>query len=222
MNFSFNGLFGTYDRAQLQRGFQVYSQVCAGCHAMSLLSYRNLLQTGMSADQAQTAAAAVTVNDGPNDEGSMFERPGRLSDRFPSPFPNEKAARASNGGAYPPDLSLIAKARANGPDYLFGILLGYRDPPAGVTMMEGRYYNEYYPGHLIAMPPPLSAGAVTYADGTTARVENMAQDVSAFLTWAADPHMEARKRTGWKVILFLIVLTGMLYAAKRKVWAEIH
>lgn len=220
--FPFKGVFGTYDRAQLQRGFQVYSQVCAACHAMSLLSYRNLVEAGMSADDASAAAAQVEVTDGPNDEGEMFQRPGRLSDRFHSPFANEKAARAANGGAYPPDLSLITKAREGGPDYVHGILAGYREAPSDFQVAEGRYYNEYYPGHLIAMPPPLNADAVTYADGTTASVENMARDVVAFLTFAADPHMEARKRTGWKAILFLLVLTGMLYAVKRKVWAEIH
>ena len=217
-----DGIFGTFDREQLQRGFQVYSQVCAACHSMSLIYYRNLLQIGMSAEQAQAIAAEVKVMDGPNDEGNMVERAGRLSDRFRSPFANEKAARASNNGAYPPDLSLITKARAAGPAYTYGILVGYREPPADVKVEEGRYYNEYYPGHLIAMPPPLAADAVTYPEGTPATVENMARDVTAFLAFAAEPHMEARKRTGWKVIIFLLIMTGMLYAVKRKVWAELH
>ena len=222
VHFSFDGVFGTYDREQLQRGFQVYSQVCAACHAMSLLYYRNLLQIGMSAEQAQAIAAEAKVMDGPNDEGNMFERPARLADRFASPFANEKAARASNNGAYPPDLSLITKARAAGPAYTYGILIGYREPPADVKVEEGRYYNEYYPGHLIAMPPPLSDGSVTYPEGMSASVENMARDVTAFLAFAAEPHMEARKRTGWKVILFLLAMTAMLYAVKRKVWADVH
>ena len=222
VHFSFDGIFGVYDREQLQRGFQVYSQVCAACHAMSLLYYRNLLQAGMSADQAGAIAAEKMVTDGPNDEGSMFERPGRLSDRLVSPFPNEKAARAANNGAYPPDLSLMNKARAGGPDYIHALLTGYREPPPDVEVEAGRYYNEYYPGHLIAMPPPLSVGAVTYPEGMSASVENMARDVTAFMQFAADPHMEDRKRTGVKTILFLIVLTAMLYAVKRKVWAEIH
>ena len=222
VDFSFKGVFGTYDRDQLQRGFQVYNQVCAACHALSLVYYRNLVQIGLSPDQVAAIAAEKTVMDGPNDEGDMFERPARLSDKFASPFANENAARASNNGAYPVDLSLITKARANGSNYLHGLLVGYKEPPPDVTVEEGRYYNEYYPGHLIAMPPPLNEGAVTYPEGMTASVENMAKDVSAFLTFAADPHMEDRKRMGVKVILFLIVLTAMLYAVKRKVWADVH
>lgn len=222
IQWSFEGLFGTYDRDQLQRGFQVYSQVCAACHASSLLYYRNLLEIGMSEAEAAEVAAQVQVTDGPNDEGEMFQRPGRLSDRFVSPFPNEKAARAANSGAYPPDLSLINKARAGGADYVHGLLVGYREPPADVEVPPGQYYNEFFPGHLIAMPPPLSDGAVEYPEGVTASVDQMAKDVTAFLNFAADPHLEERKRTGVKTILFLLILTAMLYAVKRKVWAEVH
>lgn len=222
MDWSFDGIFGTFDHAQQQRGFLVYNQVCAACHAMSLMSYRNLMDIGVPEAAAAEIAATKMVTDGPNDEGEMFDRAGRLSDRFVSPFPNEKAARASNGGAYPPDLSLIVKARAHGADYIHGILTGYEEPPAGVEVPQGMYYNEYFPGHMIAMAPPLAAGSIEYPDGTEATVDQMARDVSAFLTFAAEPHLEARKQMGVKVILFLIILTALLYAVKRKVWAHIH
>lgn len=222
VDWSFNGIFGTFDQASLQRGFLVYNQVCAGCHAMSLMSYRNLMQMGVSEAAATEIAAQRSVVDGPNDEGEMFERPGRLSDRFVSPFPNEAAARAANGGAYPPDLSLVNKARVGGADYTHGLLIGYEDPPADVEVPDGMYYNRYFPGHMIAMAPPLFEGAIEYPDGTEATVEQMAHDVSAFLMFAAEPNLEDRKRMGVKVILFLIVLTAMLYAVKRKVWADVH
>jgi len=220
--FSFEGLFGTFDRGQLQRGFQVYQNVCAICHGLHLVYYRNLEALGYNEAEIKAVAAAAQIPDGPNDEGEMFERPGLPSDRFKSPFPNENAARFANNGAYPPDLSLIAKARAGGPDYIAALLTGYHEPPAGFDLLEGMSYNEYFPGHQIAMPPPLSEGAVTYEDGTTASVQQMSEDVAAFLMWAAEPHMETRKQTGVKVILFLLVMTGLLYAAKRKVWSDLH
>ena len=220
--FSFDGLFGTFDRAQLQRGFQVYQNVCAACHALHLVSYRHLAALGYNEAEIKAIAAAVQVTDGPNDEGEMFERPGLPSDRFKSPFPNENAARFANNGAYPPDLSLIAKARAGGPDYIVALLTGYGEPPADVTLQEGMNYNAYFPGHQIAMPPPLAEGALTYEDGTAATVEQMSADVAAFLMWAAEPHLETRKQTGVKVVLFLLVMTGLLYAAKRKVWSDLH
>lgn len=219
---SFDGLFGTFDRAAQQRGFQIYKEVCSNCHALSLLSYRNLTALGFNEDQVKTIAADYKVQDGPNDQGEMFERPARPSDHFVKPFPNEKAARAANNGAYPPDLSLITKARKGGPDYVYSILNGYGDPPPDTKVMDGMNYNKYFPGHQIGMPPPLSAGAVTFADGTPASVPQMAHDVVTFLEWAAEPELESRKRIGLETILFLIVLTGMLYAVKRKVWAEIH
>ena len=215
VDWSFDGIFGTFDQPSVQRGFLVYNQVCAACHAMSLMSYRNLTQVGVSPAAAAEIAAAKIVIDGPNDEGEMFERPGRLSDRFVSPFPNEKAARAANGGAYPPDLSLITKARAGGADYVHGILTGYEEPPAGVTVPPGMYYNLYFPGHMIAMAPPLAAGSIEYPDGTEATVEQMSLDVSAFLAFAAEPNLEDRKRMGVKVLLFLIIFTALLYAATR-------
>lgn len=220
--FSFDGVFGTYDRASAQRGFQVYKEVCAACHSMRLMSYRNLRDLGLTEQQVAAIASQFQVMDGPNDEGQMFERPGRPSDRFRSPFPNPQAARAANNGAYPPDLSVIAKARAGGADYLFALLTGYSEPPAGVTLMEGMNYNRYFPGHQIAMAAPLNPDQVQYADGTPATVENMARDVTTFLQWAAEPELEQRRAMGVKVILFLTILAGLAYALKRKIWADAH
>jgi ubiquinol-cytochrome c reductase cytochrome c1 subunit len=221
-SWSFDGIFGTYDRAALQRGFQVYKEVCSTCHGLYHLSYRNLAELGFSEEEVKAIAAEYQVSDGPNDEGQMFMRAGRPSDKFVRPFPNEKAARAANNGAYPPDLSLIVKAREHGPDYIYGVLTGYKDPPADVKLGPGMNYNEYFPGHQIAMPPPLSNGQVSYADGTPNTVEQMAKDVTQFLTWASEPEMETRKQTGVKVLLFLLVLTGVLYGAKRRIWAAVH
>lgn len=221
-NWSFNGLFGTFDRGALQRGFQVYSEMCSACHSLRLMSYRNLSDIGFKDDQVKKIAAAVEVTDGPNDEGEMFERPGRPSDRFKSPFANANAARAANNGAFPPDLTLMVKARVGGADYLHALLTGYREAPKSFKLSEGMNYNAMFPGHQIAMPPPISADGVEYADGTKATVDQMARDVTTFLAWAAEPEMEERKRLGVKVMLFLLVLTGMLYALKRKVWADIH
>jgi ubiquinol-cytochrome c reductase cytochrome c1 subunit len=218
----FQGLFGTFDRAAAVRGLQVYTDVCASCHSLSLIAYRNLEELGLSEDDVKAIAAAATVTDGPNDQGDMFDRPGRPSDRFVKPFPNDQAARVANNGALPPDLSLIVKARKGGPDYVYRILTGFVEPPAGANVQEGMYYNAVFPGHQIAMPPPLSDGGVTYPDGTEATVDQMAHDVVSFLAWTAEPELETRHRMGVKTILFLIVLTGMFYAWKRKVWAEVH
>lgn len=221
--FSFDGTFGTYDRGELQRGFQVYKEVCAACHSMNLLSYRNLQDIGLSADEVTAVAAGVQIQDGPNDNGDMFERPGRPSDRFRHPFANTAAARAANGGALPPDLSVITKARVGGADYIHALLMGYGEAPEGVTIMEGMHYNKYFPGHQIAMPPPLSTdGQLTYADGTTATVDQMSRDVSAFLTWAAEPELETRRAMGVRVLIFLTILGGLAYAVKRKTWADVH
>jgi cytochrome c1 len=187
------------------------------------LYYRNLEALGYGEKAIQAIAAEHEVTDGPDEEGEMFERPARPSDRFVAPFPNPEAARAANNGALPPDLSLMTKARAGGPDYLFALLTGYEEePPEGVEFVEGMYYNPYFPGRQIAMPPPLFDDAVEYADGTPATVEQMARDVVTFLSWAAEPEMEERKRLGIKVILFLVVLTGLFYAVKRKVWSDVH
>jgi len=223
VHFSFDGLFGHFDRASAQRGFQVYKEVCANCHAMHLMSYRNLRDLGLSDAEVRGIAATVQVQDGPNDDGQMFERAGRPSDRFRSPFPNEKAARAANNGALPPDLSVITKAREGGAQYIHALLTGYEDAPAGMTMMPGMNYNKWFTGHQIAMAAPLSSeGQVEYADGTKATVEQMVKDVSQFLTWAAEPELEQRKAMGVKMVLFLTILGGLAYAVKRKVWADVH
>ena len=223
---SFNGPFGTYDRAHLQRGFQVYKEVCSACHSMQLLSYRHLTQIGYTENQVKAIASQYTVTDGPNDEGEMFERPAEPKDRFKAPFANEKAARAANNGAYPPDMSLLAKARHGGADYLYGILTGYEEKPADFHLAPGMNYNKYFPGNQIAMANPLSKGLVSYtkADGSTYEPEpaEMARDLASFLMWAAEPQMEERKRNGVKVILFLLVFSGIMYAVKRKVWADVH
>ncbi|WP_420403630.1 cytochrome c1 [Nisaea sp.] len=221
-DWSFNGIFGTIDRAAAQRGLQVYREVCATCHSLDYIAFRNLTDLGYSEDEVKAIAAEYEVQDGPDDEGEMFFRPGTPADRFPAPFANEKAARASNGGAYPPDLSLIVDARAGFEDYIYGVLTGYEEAPADVTLMAGMSYNKYFPGHQIAMAQPLYEDGVTYADGTKASVEQMAKDVTTFLAWAAEPNMEARKQTGIAVILFLIVLSGLFYASKRKIWANVH
>ena len=219
---SFDGVFGTYDRASLQRGFQVYKEVCSVCHPVTHLDFRDLSQIGYTEDQVKAIAAGYQITDGPNDEGQMFQRPGRPSDPIPGPFPNDQAARAANNGALPPDQSLIVKARPGGPNYVYAILAGYKEAPAGFKLQEGMNYNEFFPGHQIAMPPPLSDNAVTFADGTPATVPQMAHDVTSFLTWAAEPNLDDRHRTGFKVILFLIVAAGVFYSAKRKIWATIH
>jgi len=216
------GPFGTYDRAAVQRGFQVYAEVCAACHGLRLIAFRNLTEIGLTDDEAKVIAADYTVEDGPDEEGEMFERDARLSDYFPSPFPNDNAARAANGGALPPDLSLIVKARAGGENYIYSLLTGYGDAPDDVSMGEGMSYNPYFSGGQIAMAAPLFDDLVEYADGTPATVDQMAKDVTSFMAWAAEPTMEVRKRTGIKVILFLLVLTGLLYAVKRKVWSDVH
>jgi ubiquinol-cytochrome c reductase cytochrome c1 subunit len=223
-HWSWDGLFGTFDQAALQRGFQVYKDVCSACHSMSLLAYRNLEGIGLNEDQTKDVAASVQITDGPNDEGEMFERAGMPSDHFRPPFPNEQAARAANNGALPPDLSLITKARLGGADYVHALLTGYVEPPADFKMNEGMNYNKYFVAgaHQIAMPPPLSDGVVTYADGTEATVDQMSRDVASFLTWAAEPELEARKRMGVKTILFLVIFAGMLYATKRKIWSKVH
>lgn len=244
LSWSFAGPFGKFDRGALQRGYKVYKEVCATCHSMSLMHFRNLADTGgpgFTEAQALAVASEVQVKDGPNDAGDMFDRPGRLADPFPKPFPNENAARAANGGAYPPDLSLMAKARnydrgfpqfvfdfftqfqEKGPNYIDALLQGYVDPPpADFTLPEGSYYNTYFPGHAIKMPKPISDDQVTYEDGTPQKLANYAHDVSTFLMWTAEPHLEARKKMGLQVMVFLIILAGLLYFTKKKVWADAH
>lgn len=224
-----HGMTGTYDKAALQRGLQVYKEVCAACHGLKLLSYRNLADLGYSDDQIKSLAAEYTVTDGPNEDGEMFERPALPSDRFHAPFANDQAAKAANGGALPPDLSLIVKGRKHGEDYIYALLTGYEEAPATnpetgepVQLLPGQYWNKYFPGHTLSMAPPLMDGQVTYADGRSASLNEAARDVTQFLAWASEPHMEQRKQTGLKVVLFLLVFAGIMYAAKRKVWADVH
>jgi ubiquinol-cytochrome c reductase cytochrome b/c1 subunit len=241
---SFSGPFGKFDRGALQRGLKVYKEVCSSCHGLSYIAFRNLAEAGgpgYSQAQAAAFAAEYKIKDGPNDQGEMFERAGRVADYFPSPFPNEQAARVANGGAAPPDLSLITKARSykrgfpwfvfdvftqyqeQGPDYVAALLQGYEDnAPEGVTIPEGSYYNQFFPGHAIKMPKPLSDGQVTYEDGSPTTVAQYAKDVTTFLMWAAEPHMEARKQLGFQVFIFLIIFAGMMYFTKKKVWANAH
>ena len=221
-DWSFSGIFGQFDRGAMQRGLQVYREVCSGCHGLRFIAFRNLAALGYGEDEIKAIAADYSIEDGPNEEGEMFERPGRPSDRFPSPFPNDKAAAANNNGAVPPDLSLIVKARTGGADYVHGLLTGYAEPPEDLEILEGQNYNLYFPGNVTAMAPPLFEDAVEYGDGTPATVERMATDVATFLAWTAEPEMEERKSMGIGVMLFLLVFTGVLYAVKRKVWADLH
>jgi ubiquinol-cytochrome c reductase cytochrome c1 subunit len=240
MDWSFAGPFGTYDKGQLQRGFKVYREACAACHSMKLVAFRNLEALGFSDAQVKAIAADYTITDGPNADGEMFERPGIPADRLPSPFPNEEAAAASNNGAAPPDFSLIAKARAvergfptfvfdiftqyaqSGPDYIHALLTGYQEPPEGKEVPDGTYYNPYFiAGTSLAMAPPLMDDLVTYDDGSPQTVEQYARDVSAFLMWAAEPHLEERKKIGFRVMIFLLIFAGLVYLTKRKVWTEV-
>jgi ubiquinol-cytochrome c reductase cytochrome c1 subunit len=221
-SWSFDGIFGTYDVASLQRGFQIYKQICSACHAVTHLHFRDLSQIGYTEDEVKALAATYQVADGPNDKGEMYKRPGRPADAIPAPFPNDQAAKVANNGALPPDQSMVVKARDDGPDYVYALLNGYTNAPAGFHLASGMYYNEYFPGHSIAMPPPLSPDAVKFADGTAATVPQMASDIVTFLTWAAEPNLPERHRAGFKVFFFLIVSTGVFYAAKRRIWSRLH
>jgi ubiquinol-cytochrome c reductase cytochrome c1 subunit len=241
ISFSFEGPFGTFDKGQLQRGYKVYKEVCSSCHSMRLVSFRNLSEhggPGFSVEQVKALAATFTVNDGPGNDGEMFDRPGLPSDRFPSPFANEQAAAAANGGALPPDLSLITKFRPGwygtfnqllngigGSQYVYSVLTGYEAPTAEITaeMPEGKHYNPYFAnGHFISMAPPLVDGQVTFDDGAPSTVDAMARDVSAFLAWTAEPKMEERKSLGFIVLIYLAVLALLLYFVKKKIWADQH
>jgi len=223
VDWSFNGVFGSFDRGALKRGAQVYFETCAGCHAIRLVAYRNLMDIGFSEAEAKARAAEYEVEDGPNEEGEMFMRPAILPDRFVSPYANDNAARAANNGALPPDLSLMVKARIGGANYLYGLLTSYHDEvPEGIELAEGMMYNAVFPGNQIAMPPPVDDDAVEYADGTKATKDQIAKDVTTFLAWTASPEMDARKRMGVKVMVFLFFLTVLMYALKRKIWARVH
>ena len=245
LSWSFAGFFGKYDQAQLQRGFKVFREVCTNCHSAEKLAFRNLTEPGgpeFSEAQAKTLAESFKVKDGPNDAGDMFERPGRLSDYWPSPFPNENAARSANGGGLPPDMSVLAKARSykrgfpwfvldglpglmyqeHGADYIAALLQAYKDdPPHGVKLDAGQYWNDYMPGNRIAMPKPISDGQVDYSDGTPATLENYSKDVSAFLMWMAEPKLDVRKKTGFRVLAFMAILAGLLYASKKRLWSNV-
>ena len=225
VDWSFKGYFGKFDRASLQRGYQVYNEVCASCHSMKYLSYRNLAEKGgpeFSKEEAKAIAANFEVIDGPNDDGEMFTRPAKLSDKFVNPYQNDKEATASNGGAYPPDMSVLVKARGGGANYIYSVLLGYEDPPNGVTLDDGVYYNKYMYGNNIKMPKVLEDDLVVYNDGTIASEEQMAKDVVTFLAWAAEPHLEARHRIGFKAIIYLIILSFLAYFSMKRLWSRIE
>ncbi len=224
VNWSFKGLTGKFDRASLQRGFQVYKEVCSSCHSMQYLSYRNLGEPGgpeFSEAEVKAIAASIEVQDGPDSQGEMFTRPGRPSDKFKSPYPNVNASIAANGGAYPPDMSVLVKARPGGSNYIYSVLVGYEEPPAGTELDDGVYYNKYMIGNKIKMSAPLIEDIVEYTDGTEASVDQMAKDVTTFLSWAAEPELEERHRTGVKVIVYLILLTILVYLSMKKIWSRI-
>ena len=224
-DWSFKGLFGKFDRGALQRGYQVYTEVCASCHSMKYLSYRNLAEKGgpeFTEQQAKAIAASFDVTDGPNSDGEMFTRPGKLSDKFVMPYENVKAAQAANGGAYPPDMSVLVKARGGGVDYIYSLLQGYEDPPVGITLDEGVHYNKYMYGNKIKMSNPLSDGLIEYSDGTNATVEQMSKDVTTFLMWTAEPHLETRHQMGFKAIVYLIILTILVYFSMKRIWSRVE
>ena len=220
---TFDGIFGTFDRAELQRGYQVYKEVCSGCHSMQHLSYRNLSEKGgpeFTNEEAKAIAYEFEVQDGPNSDGEYFLRPGRLSDKFVKPYPNVQAATAANDGAYPPDMSVLAKARAGGADYIYSLLMGYEEAPKDFELDDGVYFNKYMPGNKIKMSEPIIEGIVEYSDGTEASKSQVAKDVTAFLVWASEPHLEAQHRMGFKTIIYLIILIFLVYMSKQKVWSS--
>ena len=246
--FSFQGPLGKFDRGALQRGYKVYAEVCASCHGLNLLSYRNLAQEGgpfyderypnpNDSPYAKAIAAGVMVADIDQDTGDAIERAATPADHFRKPFPNEAAARGSNGGAYPPDLSVISKARMGGPNYIYSLMTGYHEAPAGLEVPPGMYYNAYMPGDLtsawkgpkdqvphggfLAMPPQLTPDRVAFDDGTASTVEQQAKDIATFLAWTAEPHQEERKRTGWAVMLYLLLFAGLMYASYRRIWRNV-
>ena len=224
VDWSFKGLTGTFDRASLQRGFQVYKEVCSSCHSMQYLSYRNLGEPGgpeFSEEEVKAIASSFEIQDGPDDQGEMFTRPGKPSDKFKNPYPNIQAATAANGGAYPPDMSVLVKARKGGANYIYSVLVGYEDPPAGVKLDEGVYYNKYMIGNKIKMPNNLIDGLVEYSDGTESTVNQMAKDVTTFLAWSAEPELETRHKTGIKVMIYLFLLTILVYLSMKKIWSRI-
>ena len=248
VHWSFEGPFGTFDQAQLQRGYKVYREVCSACHSMKLVAFRNLGDKGApfynpkypnsnENPVVKAIAKEYNVNDIDTETGDVIQRPGTPADAFPNPYPNEYAARAGNGGALPPDLSVITKAREGGPRYIYSILVGYHSAPVGLDVPAGKYYNPYMPGDLsgfwsgdkkkvpvggfIAMPPPLVADKVSFDDGTKSTLEQQAKDVVAFLDWAAEPKAQERKQTGFAVLIYLAIFAGLLYASYRRVWKDV-
>lgn len=239
VDWTFGGPFGKYDKGQLQRGLKVYKEVCSACHSMKLVSFRTLEHLGYSDAQVKAFAAEYEVQDGPNADGEMYTRKAVPSDHFPAPFPNQEAAAAANGGAAPPDMSLLAKARGvergfplfvfdiftqyqqGGPDYIYSLLTGYHEPPQGVEVAEGTHFNPYFvAASALKMAPPLSDGQVTYDDGSPQTLDQYSKDVSAFLMWAAEPHLEDRKRTGFMVMVFLAIFTILVYLTKKSVYSR--
>ncbi len=221
-NWPFRGIFGRFDKSSLQRGFQVYREVCSGCHGIRHIAFRDLQEIGFSKDEVKSIASEYELVDGPNDEGEMFDRLGKESDKFVDPYENKQIARISNNGSYPPDLSLIVKARSGGADYIYSLLNGYKDFPQNFEASEGMYYNEFYPGNQIAMPSPIMDDIVEYDDGTEATHSQIAKDITSFLAWTAEPELEKRKSLGVKTIFFLILLTIMLLGVKRKIWKDVE
>ncbi|OFW80736.1 MAG: cytochrome C [Alphaproteobacteria bacterium RIFCSPLOWO2_01_FULL_40_26] len=222
LKWEFDGVFGRFDRASAQRGYQIYKEVCSSCHSLKLVAYRNLEELGFSKEEVKQIASEALINDGPNDDGEMFERPGLPSDHFASPYANEQAARSVNSGAYPPDLSLIVKARHDGANYVYSLLTGFADAPEDFPLAEGKSYNPYFEGRQISMPPPITDdGQVDYKDDTFATKEQMAIDVVNFLQWAAEPETEHRKKMGVRSMIFLGILFVILLAAKKAVWKKI-
>ncbi|MFI4984150.1 MAG: cytochrome c1 [Rickettsiales bacterium] len=224
MHWQFDGFFGTFDRQSIQRGYKVYAEVCSACHSLKRIAFRNLQEIGFSEEEVKSLAAGHSVQDGPNDDGEMFERPARPSDHFSGPYANDQAARASNNGALPPDLSLIIKAREDGANYVYSLLTGFQTPPADFVVGENMHYNPYFAGggRQLAMTPPLiNVGQVQFDDGTKATIEQMAHDVVDFLQWAAEPEMEARKGLGIKVMIFFVIFTLVMYLAKVRIWSRI-
>nr|MEA2799332.1 ubiquinol-cytochrome c reductase cytochrome c1 subunit [Phenylobacterium sp.] len=248
IHWSFEGPFGKFDKEQVQRGYKVYREVCSACHAMNLLYFRNLGQKGgpffdpryqnpNNNPVVKSLAHDIQVKDIDTDTGDVISRPAMPADRFAAPFPNEYAARASNGGSLPPDLSVMAKAREGGPAYIYSLLTGFRNPPAGLTVPAGKYYNPVYPGDLtsswsgppnkvpvgglISMPPPLAPGKVTFDDGTPSTVQQQAKDVAAFLAWAAEPKMEERKAFGFGAMIYLLIFSVLLWFSYKKIWKNV-
>ena len=224
-DWSFKSFFGTFDRASLQRGYQVYTEVCASCHSLKYVSYRNLAEKGgpeFSIEQAKAIASNFEVTDGPNNDGEMFARPAKLSDKFVMPYANDQEAKLSNGGAYPPDMSVLVKARAGGADYIYSVILGYEDTPEGMKLDDGVYYNKYMYGNKIKMPPQLYDDLVTYADGTLATPEQMAKDITTFLAWTAEPKLEERHKFGFRAIIYLTILSILVYFSMKRIWSRIE